>query len=619
MEKKRKILLVDDSDLISDMVSNCLESEGYQVVRARNGVEGIEKTYQEVPDLIIMDVEMPLLQGYQASRILKSRRGVRDIPIIMHTSLSEDRDRYWAYSSGAEEFISKDMENLEQLSQKVHELVQHQSLDLDIVREDAKKINRESIFELLGNLFDRELFQSTIHNQVGEVSRHIGSVTSTVRSILDLLKNVCEPHISVLILGYSGKPVAYLNPSKEMFERDTEDFLEVCLNDFFQCFPALTGSTLQKVVFGVSGRKDYKNVRLGKRRISSYSFFRLRGKGDGVIGTLHLGNFHNNYFSEHINDRVELFTRGAGLIIENSVLFNRIAEMEKKLRNVFSKFVPSQIIDDLVEQQSTELLHLGEKRNVAILFSDIRSFTTISEANTPEDIVAFLNRYFEVMGSVIRKYGGTIDKFIGDAILAIFGAPKSYRDNAARVLRAAAEMVVSLKQIHTGNLKLPKGILDIGVGIHEGPVIVGNIGSNDKFDYTVIGDTVNLASRLEGLTKHYQKRIIVSQAVKEKAGEEFTFMEIDKVRVKGKGVATEIYSLAVGDEERLDEKDMKVYKKALNMYRMKNWMTSLEYFKKLLERHPEEKIYLIYAERCRKYLKDPPPNDWNGSIALDFK
>ncbi len=160
-------------------------------------------------------------------------------------------------------------------------------------------------------------------------------------------------------------------------------------------------------------------------------------------------------------------------------------KFEKNVRKAFCRFVPEQIIDNLVKDadQSAQIT-VGEKRNVAILFSDIRSFTSISELNKPETIVAFLNRYFTTMCTIIKKHGGTIDKFIGDAIMALFGAPVSYEDNCRRAVAAAYEMRQALETVPLEDLVLPQGMkFNIGIGIHYGDVIVGSIGSNEKTDY----------------------------------------------------------------------------------------------------------------------------------------
>jgi class 3 adenylate cyclase len=358
-------------------------------------------------------------------------------------------------------------------------------------------------------------------------------------------------------------------------------------------------------------------MRIDEKAISSYSHFVLKGKGGSVIGTLHLGNFINNYFSPKILNNLEIFASGSGIILENSILFKQVTEMKERINSVFTKFVPQEIIDDLIDKKTVAEQLVGQKRDVVILFSDIRSFTKISENNSAEAVVGFLNNYFNIMVETIKKCGGTIDKFIGDAILAIFGAPKSYTDNEDRAVQAALGMIKNLESMELGDLKLPDEGFNIGIGIHGGAAIVGNIGSNDKLDYTVIGDTVNLASRLEGLTKHYGLRLIVSEEVKNKLQKGYFVRKIDTVKVKGKTKPTNLFSIE-NDKTNYPEHFAEIYKKAFKLYQLGSWATAEEYFTKAVKMVPADKVSQILLERCRQFGKKPPDN-WDGALALQFK
>ncbi|HPU90435.1 MAG TPA: adenylate/guanylate cyclase domain-containing protein, partial [Spirochaetota bacterium] len=251
--------------------------------------------------------------------------------------------------------------------------------------------------------------------------------------------------------------------------------------------------------------------------------------------------------------------------------------------------------------------------------TDIRSFTEITEKNRPEDVVALLNRYFSTMAEAVIRHGGTIDKYIGDAILAVFGAPRAYSNNAERAVSAAFDMLRSLQNIDTAGLIMPDGRLDMGIGIHEGDVIVGNIGSKERFDYTVIGDAVNLASRLEGLTKMYRSHVIVSESVRAALKDAMTFRELDRVRVKGKGIPTTIFKLENVTRMRFSEEQLRDYAKAVSMYKIKNWDTAIEYFNKVLEHNPDDYVSAMFVSRCEEYRRNPPPDDWDGAISFDGK
>ena len=614
---QKKILLVDDSDLIAGVVTEFFRDHGFFIVRARNGAEGIQAAYSEIPDVIIMDVEMPILQGYQASRLLKSRRGVKDIPIIMHTSLSEDRDKYWAMNSGANDFVTKDFDNLNAILAKVVEFAEHPPFETELIKKDALKISRDSIFEMIGTILDRHLFRSTVQNLLGDIGRTMGSLSLTISKIQEILLKVCDVHISAVLIRYNRKSMAFLRPGKTVYRDGMDDFYNICLEDFSEHFPTLDLEQTEKVILNTHDREDFNKIRMDGKKISSYATFNLIGKGGSVIGTLHLGNFTNNYFSESITENIRVFCEGAGIILENSILFRQVSEMKDRIRNVFAKFVPREIIDDMIEQSAQDSPLMGETRKVVVLFADIRSFTTICEINSAEKIVTFLNRYFDIMVNIIRNHGGIIDKFIGDAILAVFGAPKSYTDNAARAVRAAVEMIRALDEVNTDGIDIPGDKFDIGIGVHEGEGIVGTIGSSDKFDYTVIGDTVNLASRLEGLTKHYKKHIIISENVKEKIQDEIFVREVDTVKVKGKDASTAIFAVE-DDPGDFPEEFMDLYEKGLMLYRMGNWDGAIQYFENALILKDGDSISVMFRDRCMNFRASPPP-EWDGALALDFK
>ncbi len=612
------VLIVDDSDVVAGMLTQVLETEGFEVHRASNGVEGIEQAYTLIPDVIVMDVEMPLMQGYQASRLLKSRRGVRDIPIIMHTSLSEDRDKYWALSSGADAYATKDFDNLEHLLEQITRLADHPAYDRNTIVEDGKSITRDKIFEIIGLTMDQHLFQSAIYNQLGDIAKDsLGSLSVTIGKILELLRRVCETHIAVLIVEMRKNAAAYIYPDEKIYAHDVRNFMTVCLNDFHSQFPHINLEQVSETVFALEGRTDWEKLRLDNKKISSYTYYPLIGKGGTVVGTLHLGNLSNNYYSDVISRNIELFAESAGLVIENSLLFREVTEMKNKIQHVFAKFVPEEIISDLIEKQSDADLMVGEKRNIVVLFSDIRSFTTISETNSPEAVVGFLNRYFDTQVAIIEKLGGNVDKFIGDAIFAIFGAPISYENNAERAAEAAIQMIRALDTVDVTGLNIPGEKLMIGIGLHEGDAIVGNIGSSTKFDYTAIGDTVNLAARLEGLTKHYKRPVLLSEEVRVKVQDKYSIREVDYVKVKGKDIATSLYAVEF-EESIANEQYLREYYKALKLYKMGNFSMAADYFGRLADSGTDDNIVAMFLDRSKEFANDPPER-WDGSIALDFK
>jgi adenylate cyclase len=214
----------------------------------------------------------------------------------------------------------------------------------------------------------------------------------------------------------------------------------------------------------------------------------------------------------------------------------------REMRGVFGKYVSKEVLEHILKNP-TEVVLGGEERTVTVLFSDIRGFTTLSEATSPNELVAVLNRYFTLMTDEVFKHQGVLDKYIGDAIMAFWGAPISDPHHADHALAAAQGMILRLAEFNAELVREGRPTIDIGVGLYTGPVVVGNIGAESRFDYTVIGDTVNTASRLEGLNKEYKTHIIIGETTKNELTGAYPLSHLGGVRVKGKEQSVEIYSV----------------------------------------------------------------------------
>lgn len=294
---------------------------------------------------------------------------------------------------------------------------------------------------------------------------------------------------------------------------------------------------------------------------------------------------------------------------------------EANTKKMMERYLPPQLIEELYKK-NVNMEPGGESRKVTILFSDIRSFTTISESMPPNKIVTLLNGYLSAMTDIIFQNRGTIDKFIGDAIMTIFGAPIESEDDAIRAVKTAIEMKIKLEEFnsqHTG-LSAP---LEIGIGIHTGEVIAGNIGSTKRLDYTVIGDNVNLASRIENLTKFYKCPILISQTTvdelkNEIANSRILTREVDTVVVKGKSYPIKIHEVLSfnKDSEKIQLMERKTqFELGLKLYKEFKFEDAIQQFNK------SEKDYLseIYIQRCHDFLKNPPVSNWDGSYILEGK
>lgn len=296
-------------------------------------------------------------------------------------------------------------------------------------------------------------------------------------------------------------------------------------------------------------------------------------------------------------------------------------QRSKKIRGAFSQYLSPILVNRLLK--NPKLLTLsGEERCMSILFSDIRGFTSISETMAPQELCRFINQYLTPMTEVIMEHQGTVDKFIGDAIMAFWNAPLDDPAHATNSCHAALSMQRKLKELNQFWRQQGVSPINIGVGIHSGMVRVGNMGSEHRFDYTVMGDAVNLASRLEGITKLYGSPIIVSDATCDMLKEgDLAFQELDRVRVKGKDKAVTIYELVEEkrnlDEEKLDE--LARHARALNSYYRGNFETALTDFGDLAQLRPTLPLYRIYVERCQHFLANPPGTNWDGVTTMATK
>jgi adenylate cyclase len=289
---------------------------------------------------------------------------------------------------------------------------------------------------------------------------------------------------------------------------------------------------------------------------------------------------------------------------------------EHKIRNIFQKYVPQDLIDRFFK--NPEEMLVGDNRELVVLFSDIRGFTTISEGMRPDDLVSSLNRYFSTQVDIIMEHGGIIDKYIGDAIMAFFGAPVSHEDDAYQAVSAGIEMAKAVERFNEEQRKIGKPEFRIGVGLAYGEVTVGNIGTDRKMDYTVIGDIVNLASRMEGLTKMYHQQLLISDRLYEAVKDRILTRPVDRVAVKGKTQGVPIYT-AVDTLEPEAEEAWKYHAASMKAYYNREFEKAARGFRAVLQRLPGDYLAEVFLERATTYQTTPPPADWDGVEVMKTK
>ena len=294
--------------------------------------------------------------------------------------------------------------------------------------------------------------------------------------------------------------------------------------------------------------------------------------------------------------------------LTHTLLFER--KEKKYIHDAFSRYVAPEVVSQLMKHP--EKLKLGgEKREITIFFSDIRGFTTFSEALTPEKLVLLLNEYLTAMTDIIMESGGVVDKYIGDAIMAFWGAPLDQPDHAVRAANAVLTMQSKLKTMQKKWQDAGYPLVEIGSGLNTGDAVIGNMGSANRFNYTCMGDTINLGSRLEGITKEYGVKAIVSESTRMKLDSTFVVRELDLVRVKGKKEPIRIFEL-VGSVSELSDKQkhvLKHWEAGLSKYRAKEFKKAIDDFAKAAREG--DKTSSIYIERCEHFLKEHPGKDWD--------
>jgi adenylate cyclase len=316
-----------------------------------------------------------------------------------------------------------------------------------------------------------------------------------------------------------------------------------------------------------------------------------------------------------LNDSIQIKTNVNE--IQNLVL--SFINMKKGLQS-FKKYVPAQLVRDLI-QTNEEANIGGKRRDLTVFFSDIANFTNISEDLTPKELTSQLSEYLNVVSEIIIKHNGTIDKYIGDSVMSFWGAPIELKDHAESACIAALEIQKVCKELNKkwGQEEKPK--FKTRIGLNSGDIIVGNVGSNQRLNYTVIGDSVNLASRLESLCKYYGTEIMISGFTQELVKNSFETRIIDRVVVKGKTDPVAIYELIAekGDISTNDLEDLHYFNDAVHFYTIREWDLALALLEKLSLKNKFRLTVDMYISRCNEFKKNPPPSNWQGVVTMRDK
>ncbi|ARN85352.1 adenylate/guanylate cyclase domain-containing protein [Candidatus Nucleicultrix amoebiphila] len=311
-------------------------------------------------------------------------------------------------------------------------------------------------------------------------------------------------------------------------------------------------------------------------------------------------------------------------IFEIQVLNEAMVAMRQSMRT-FSKFIPKILVSKLIKT-GQDMAIGGKSRKATLLFTDVANFTTLSENYPPDKLIIHLSEYFEEITQIIMQSNGIIDKFIGDAVMAFWGAPTPDRAQAIHACVAALKFKKRLLELNRKWKFEGKPELPTRIGIHTGEVIIGNVGSSDRLNYTALGDSVNLASRLEGVNKMYGTEIIISEEVYKEVSAHALARPLDVVAVKGKNRGIKIYELIglMGDDPVLlpteeQTEFCKLFTKAFQVYLEKRWDEAIRIFQEIVTKFGQDQTAVMYIKRCKEFKKKAPPKDWDGVVHLKSK
>jgi adenylate cyclase len=286
---------------------------------------------------------------------------------------------------------------------------------------------------------------------------------------------------------------------------------------------------------------------------------------------------------------------------------------QRRARDVIGRYL-SPSVSRWVLDDPARLALGGETREMTVLFSDVRGFTAISRALPPDRLVALMNELMTVLAGVVFRHDGVLDKFIGDAVMAFWNAPQAQPDHARRACRAALDMVATLAGARPGWERAGLPHVEMGIGINTGPMVVGNMGSRDRLAYTVMGDAVNVASRLEGLCKVYGVRVVIGEATRAAAGEEFVCRYLDLVAVKGRAEPLRVWEVVGlrGEVDAAAAKRLESWERGIALYLARRWTDAVEVFAALAAAAPDDRPSRVYHARAQALAARPPAPDWNG-------
>ena len=555
---KKRILIVDDSFIMRKLISDLVESDPDLEIAdtAEDGRVALQKVRECKPDLVLLDIEMPEMSGLETLRRLGLRSKTK---VVILSSLGQEGspESAEALRLGAAAVLCKPSG----------------AISLDLEARKGSEICR-TIRDVLGlaPIAGLEPIASGDDRAAAPEAAPVPGLGSALyETLLGALAS------GVLVFDPSGRLIVANEAAGKLLARPDLLASRLTLDQLFDDYNEGMGADIREVI--ATGQPlepmetDYALSDGGWQPIRLRAM-PLPQPGGG---------------------------RGVMALIEDM-------GREREVKKILAKTLADEVATKLLTSGNLNLG--GTMEQASILFSDIRGFTTLSEELGAEGIVKMLNEYFSFMEDILKGNGGVIDKYIGDAIMALFGVPAKLGQDADRAVKAGLDMLAALEVLNKDRAKRGQGVIKIGIGISTGNVIAGMIGSPTRLNYTVIGDPVNLASRIESLTKQYGAELMICGATMAALSTPVQARKVDLVRVKGQTAATELYQV-LRPTAKMDPSWLQAYSAGFEAYAGGDWAGAQGHLAQALALEPNDKAAGLIMDRCR-ILQATPPSSWDG-------
>jgi DNA-binding response OmpR family regulator len=545
VQNRKTILIVEDSEMIRKSLTKSLKEKGFDIIEAKDGVEALEKLKEEYIDVILSDVEMPRMNGYELCRKVKRDSDTSYIPVILTSTLSSGLFIDRGFQAGADEYLPKPI--------KINQLI----TSINNIFSDIDNVNRGNILFIDEKEFLFEQFKPPLINQ--------GFIVYNVKKIAEAIPTINKKEIDILII--------------------LDEMLDLLGFNFVKKLNAL-----EKIVIILLNRSSRKKI--AKLKAANILFYIAKPfTPEKLVGIVERAVTDTNRNKEL--EAVKSYISEAALASARQIAKNKVKKNELR----------------------------AEERTLTLLFTDIKGFSTLCENLETPEIVGFLNNYFDIMANILKQNGALIDKYIGDAIMALFD-PLKDKDAHFNAVNAALEMQEALTEFNRERIKNNEEPVFMRIGVNTGQVIWGDVGSiYDRRDTTVIGDPVNIASRLEGANKQFGTKIMISENTYHFVKDNIEVRELDLIRVKGKLEPTRVYEVLAKKGELSKEKAEVVHNfhQGLMLYRNREFKESLKYFLMALELDKADNPSKTYIKRAKIFIKSPPSENWDGVYTMKTK